>query len=115
MVSFNVSESLVRMGREGQQRRAIYLGVIFFVFIGLEYLHGTLIDFGIMEPPILFSIAFLGLILAMSATLISEVVRASQLDREFESNEQRWCSLLSKYFGPLPFLDSDRRILSVQS
>lgn len=103
-------ESLVRMGREGQKRRAIYLGVIFFVFIGLEYLHGTLIDFGIMEPPILFSIAFLGLILVMSTTLVAEVMKASQLSQEVESNERRWRILLENVKLLVAGLDDDGKI-----
>jgi PAS domain S-box-containing protein len=103
-------ESLIRMGRKGQQRRAIYLGVVFFVFIGLEYLHGTLIDFGIMAPPSFFSFSFLGLILIMSATLVSEVVRASQLSREVESNERRWRTLLEKVKLLVAGLDRDGNI-----
>ena len=103
-------ESLVRMGRKGQRRRSIYLGVIFFVFIGIEYLHGTLIDFGIMEPPSFFSVIFLGLILVMSTTLVSEVVRASQLDREVESNERRWHSLLEKIKLLVAGLDDEGKI-----
>lgn len=103
-------ESLIRMGRKGQQRRAIYLGVIFFVFIGLEYLHGTLIDVGVMNPPSFFSFSFLGLILLMSTTLVSEVVRASQLDREVESNERRWHSLLEKIKLLIAGLDDDGKI-----
>jgi PAS domain S-box-containing protein len=49
-----------------------------------------------MDPPSFFSVTFLGLILVMSATLVSEVVKASKLSREVESNERRWRSLLEK-------------------
>jgi PAS domain S-box-containing protein len=42
----------------------------------------------------LFSFAFLGLILVMSASLTTEVVQASVLSREVAANERRWRSLL---------------------
>ena len=103
-------ESLIRLGRAGQKRRAVYLGVVFFVFIGIEYLHGTLIDFGIMNPPSLFSVMFLGLILVMSAMLVSEVVRASQLSREIASNERRWRTLLENVKLLVAGLDRDGKV-----
>jgi PAS domain S-box-containing protein len=87
-------ESCVRMRRRGDRRRAILLGVSLLVFLGLTYLHGTLMDFGVVGPPSLFSFTFLGLVLVMSTSLTGEVVKASVLRREVETSEQRWRLLL---------------------
>jgi len=94
LLIFLAGESCVRLHRRGQRRRSVFFGASLFVFLGFSYLHGTLIDLGVVGPPSLFSFTFLGLILVMSASLTTEVVRASVLSREVAANERRWRSLL---------------------
>ncbi|MBE9544762.1 MAG: sigma 54-interacting transcriptional regulator, partial [Proteobacteria bacterium] len=103
-------ESCVRLGRRGNRRRALLLGASLFVFLGLAYLQGTLIDLGVVGPPAVYNISFLGLVLVMGASMTGEVVRASVLSREVESNERRWRSLLENVKLLVAGLDSEGRL-----
>ncbi len=85
---FLTIESCVRLYRHGQKRRAIILCSSILLFLGLAYLHSTLMDMGIVGPPGIISFGFIGLILVMSASLVEEVVRASILSREVKAKEQ---------------------------
>jgi transcriptional regulator with PAS, ATPase and Fis domain len=86
---FLVIESCVRLYRHGQKRRAIILCSSILLFLGLAYLHATLMDMGIVGPPGIISFGFIGLILVMSASLVEELVRASVLSREVKAKEQK--------------------------
>ena len=103
-------ESCVRLGRRGNRRRALLLGASLFVFLGLAYLHGTLIDLGVVGPPAVFNISFLGIVLVMGTSLTGEVVRASVLSHKVESNERRWRSLLENVKLLVIGIDSEGRI-----
>jgi PAS domain S-box-containing protein len=103
-------ESCVRLGRRGDRRRALFLGASLFVFLGLAYLQGTLIDLGVVGPPAVFNISFLGLVLVMGTALTGEVVQASVLSRQVESNERRWRSLLENVKLLVAGIDSEGRI-----
>ncbi len=103
-------ESCVRLAHRGNRRRALLLGASLFVFLGLAYLQGTLIDLGIVGPPAVFNISFLGLILVMGTSLTGEVVRASVLSRKVESNERRWRSLLENVKLLVAGIDREGRI-----
>ena len=94
MLLYLCAESCVRLGRSGQTRRAYLFGGVLVVFIGAAYLHGTLIDMGLVGPPELTSFAFLGLVLVMSASLVSDISLASKLSRQVEEGERRYRSLL---------------------
>jgi hypothetical protein len=89
LLIYLAAESCVRMGRRKKMRGGLLLGAGLFVFLGLGYLHDTLVDLGIVEPPMLFYISFIGLVLVMSASLTSELVRASVLSREVAANEKQ--------------------------
>ena len=86
---FLTIESCVRLYRHGQKRRAIILCSSILLFLGLAYLHSTLMDMGIVGPPGIISFGFIGLILVMSASLVEELVRASVLSREVKAKEQK--------------------------
>ena len=103
-------ESCVRLGRRGNRRRALLLGASLFVFLGLAYLQGTLIDLGIVGPPAVLNISFLGLVLVMGTFLTGEVVQASVLSRKVESNERRWRSLLENVKLLVAGIDREGRI-----
>jgi chemotaxis protein methyltransferase CheR len=110
LLIYLAAESCLRMGRREKMRRAIVLGAGLFVFLGLGYLHDTLVDLSIVEPPMLFNISFIGLVLVMSASLTSELVRASVLSREVAANEKRWRSLMENVNLLAIGLDSQGRI-----
>ena len=87
-------EGCVGFYRKGQRSRAAVFGCGLFASAGIAYLHGTLIDIGVVSPPPMFSFAFLILIMIMSAALTGEVIRASELALEVAANERRWRSLM---------------------
>ncbi|MEJ2282863.1 MAG: PAS domain S-box protein [Desulfobacterales bacterium] len=87
-------ESCVRLARGGQKQRAVFFGISLFVCLGPAYLHGTLVDLGLLAPPFYVSIGFMALIFVMSGYLVKEVVMASELSREVAANEKRWRSLM---------------------
>jgi chemotaxis protein methyltransferase CheR len=110
LLIYLAAESCVRMGRGGERRGALLLGAGLFVFLGLGYLHDTLVDLGIVEPPMLFNISFIGLVLVMSASLTSELVRSSALNRKVAANEKRWRSLMENVSLLVIGLDTTGRI-----
>jgi len=87
-------ESCLRQYRRGEKRRAVFLFANLFLFLGLSYLHGTLVDLGIMDPPVMSTVIFLGLVLVMSGSISAEVVGVGRLRREMAENQRRWKSLL---------------------
>jgi PAS domain-containing protein len=110
LLIYLAAESCLRMGRRKNRRRALLLGAGLFVFLGFGYLHDTLVDLGIVEPPMLFNISFIGLVLVMSASLTSELVRSSVLSREVAANEKRWRSLMENVSLLAIGLDSQGKI-----
>ena len=102
--------SLIQLWRRGGKQQVVTLGAGIFLFVGLEYLHGTLIDLGIMDPPALLTYTFLGLILVMSANLVAEVVRSSKLSNEVQANERRWRSLMENLELLMVGLDLEGRV-----
>ena len=88
-------QNCVRMWRDGQKQRAYLLGGVFFVFIGMGYLHGTLIDIGVVDPPAFTSFAFLGLVVIMSSSLVSEIALVSKLNEVVAEKDRRLNQTLS--------------------
>lgn len=71
------------------KKAAIFASTI-YLCLGLGYLHGTLIDLGLVKPPYLGSFLFLPLSLVMSYSLAGEVAKASVLAEEIKSSESHW-------------------------
>lgn len=84
----------VQFSRKGNTRRAILFAVTVFLCLGLGYLHGTLIDLELADPPYLGSFLFLPLSLVMSNSLAGDVVKAVNLADEVKGAETRWRKLL---------------------
>ena len=91
---YMVIDSCTQLWRRGERRRALFIGTSLFLCLGPAYLHGSLIDMGLLSPPFLNSYAFLALILVMSSYLVGEIVQASVLTRKLAADERRWRSLL---------------------
>ncbi|MEN8753397.1 MAG: PAS domain S-box protein, partial [Desulfobacterales bacterium] len=94
LLIFMAAESIVRMAKRGLNRRAVIFGAGLFIFLGVGYLHGTLMDLGVLGPPYITNLTFLALILVMSAALVHEVVSASVLSGEVAAGERRWLSFM---------------------
>ena len=94
LLIFMAVESIVRMAKRGLNRRAVIFGAGLFIFLGVGYLHGTLMDLGVLGPPYITNLTFLALILVMNAALVDEVVSASVLSGEVAAGERRWLSFM---------------------
>lgn len=110
LLMFLAAESCVRMARRGQKRRAAFFGAALFVYLGLAYLHDTLVDLEILSPPFVLSFAFLALIITMGASLTSDVASAAELSREVAANEYRWRSVMENVKLLAAGLDRNGRI-----
>lgn len=86
--------SCFQLSRKGNTRKAALFAVTVFLCLGLGYLHGTLIDFGLADPPYLGSFLFLPLSLVMSDSLAGDVVKVARLTDEIKQAEIRWRRLL---------------------
>lgn len=86
--------AFIRFGRNQNARQAIISGTTIFLCLGIGYLHGTLIDIGIADPPYLGSFLFMPLLIVMSLSLAGDVVKSSRLSSEIKSAEARWRNLL---------------------
>ena len=84
----------ISFAKKGNTAKAIVFGTTIFLCLGLGYLHGTLIDLGLADPPYLGSFLFLPLTLVMSYSLAGDVVKASHLANEVKMAEARWRNLL---------------------
>jgi len=83
-----------QFGRAGNVKTAAFFGTTIFLCLGLGYLHGTLIDLEIADPPYLGSFLFLPLTLVMSFSLANDVLLASRLTYQVTEAEKRWRNLL---------------------
>ena len=94
LLVFIAADSIVRMNKRGLKRRAVLLGSGLFIFLGVGYLHGTLMDLSILGPPYITNLTFVALILIASLALVDQVVSASVLSREVAAGEQRWRAVM---------------------
>ena len=102
--------AFVNFGRKENTRQAIIVGATIFLCLGLGYLHGTLIDLGIADPPYLGNFLFLPLSLVMSSSLAGEVVKASRLSGEIRAAESRWRNLLENVHLIVLGIDRDKNV-----
>jgi PAS domain S-box-containing protein len=80
--------------RQGKKRRSWFLGLSIFACLGVGYLHGTLIDLGILPPPGIWNFSFLALIVLMSADLVDKVVKVPELERRIAAQLEQWQALI---------------------
>ncbi len=100
----------IDFGKKGNARKAVVIGTTSFLCLGLGYLHGTLIDLGLADPPYLGSFLFLPLSLVMSYSLAGDVVKASRLSREIINAELRWRNLLENVQLIVLGIDQEKNI-----
>jgi len=84
----------LHLGKNENPKKALLFSITIFLCLGLGYLHGTLIDIGLADPPYLGSFLFLPLCLVMSHSLAGDVVKSSRLAVEIKTAESRWRNLL---------------------
>ena len=104
------AEAFIDLARKGYKKKAIIFATTVFLCLGIGYLHGTLIDIGIAEPPYLGSILFLPLSMVMSFSLSSDVVSASLLSKEIRAAEARWSALLENVHLIVLGIDPDKTV-----
>ncbi|MCK5517203.1 MAG: sigma 54-interacting transcriptional regulator [Desulfobulbaceae bacterium] len=105
--------AFIRFGKRENPRKALIFGITIFLCLGLGYLHGTLIDLGIADPPYLGSFLFLPLSLVMSYSLAGDIVKASHLAEEIKVAESRWRNLLENVNLVVLGVDHDKNIFFV--
>jgi PAS domain S-box-containing protein len=103
----------IRFGKRESPQKAFIFGITVFLCLGLGYLHGTLIDFGIADPPYLGSFLFLPLSLVMSFSLAGDVVKASRLTEEIQEAESRWRNLLENVYLIVLGIDENQNVFYV--
>jgi PAS domain S-box-containing protein len=103
-------DASVYIARQGERRRAWYFGLSILACLGVGYLHGTLVDLGILAPPSSWNFTFLALIILMSASLVDDVVSVPVLKREIASQMERWKSLVDNANMLVFGLDNQGRI-----
>ena len=89
-------ESCIRMGRRGKRRKAIVFGLVMFWTLGIAYVHGTLLDLGLVPPPPLHNISFMLLILIMSSSMINDLLTVPVLKQQVALQLERWQSLIEQ-------------------
>ena len=100
----------IGLARSGNRRRAWFFGLSIFACLGIGYLHGTLIDLGMLPPPSIWLFTFLALILLMSASLVDDVVSVPALKRRISSQMEKWKSLVDNANMLVFGLDTHGRI-----
>jgi len=76
------------------RRRALFIGISLFITLGPAYVQGTLVDFGMVSPPLWDTFSLLALVLIMSGAMVGQVIRASELKDQVGEQERRWRTLL---------------------
>ena len=103
-------DASIGLARSGNRRRAWFFGLSIFACLGIGYLHGTLIDLGMLPPPSIWLFTFLALIMLMSVSLINDVVSVPLLKRQIASQMEKWKSLVDNANMLVFGLDTHGRI-----
>ena len=103
-------DASVGLYRQGEKRRAWFFGLSIFTCLGIGYLHGTLIDLGILPPPSIWLFTFLALIILMSVSLVDDVVSVPMLKRQIASQREKWKNLVDNAKMLVFGLDTHGRI-----
>jgi len=103
-------DASIGLARSGNRRRAWFFGLSIFACLGIGYLHGTLIDLGMLPPPSIWLFTFLALIILMSVSLINDVVSVPLLKGQIASQMEKWKSLVDNANMLVFGLDTHGRI-----
>ena len=87
-------DSSIKLWRNGNKRRAFWIGGSIVSFMLIAGIHSPLVDAGIIHSPYIISFSFLAIIFAMALEISYGVYEAANLSKEVISNEHRWKSLL---------------------
>ena len=103
-------DASIGLARRGDRGRAWFLGLSIFACLGIGYLHGSLIDLGMLPPPSIWLFTFLALIILMSVSLINDVVSVPLLKGQIASQMEKWKSLVDNANMLVFGLDTHGRI-----
>jgi signal transduction histidine kinase len=84
-----VVDASVRLWRRGGRRRAAIVGAGVAFWAVAAGAHSALIEIGVLQMPYLVSFAYLGILLAMSYELSTDVSAAAQFARQLQESERR--------------------------
>jgi PAS domain S-box-containing protein len=103
-------DAAIGLARRGDRGRAWFFGLSVFACLGIGYLHGTLIDLGVLPPPSIWLFTFLALIILMSVSLVDDVVSVPVLKRQIASQLEKWQCLIDNAKMLVFGLDTGGRI-----
>jgi hypothetical protein len=103
-------DASIGLARRGARGRAWFFGLSIFACLGIGYLHGTLIDLGVLPPPSIWLFTFLALIILMSVSLVDDVVSVPVLKRQIASQLEKWQCLIDNAKMLVFGLDTHGRI-----
>jgi PAS domain-containing protein len=103
-------DAAIGLARRGDRGRAWFFGLSIFACLGIGYLHGTLIDLGVLPPPSIWLFTFLALIILMSVSLVDDVVSVPVLKRQIASQLEKWQCLIDNAKMLVFGLDTHGRI-----
>jgi PAS domain-containing protein len=103
-------DAAIGLARRGDRGRAWFFGLSVFACLGIGYLHGTLIDLGVLPPPSIWLFTFLALIILMSVSLVDDVVSVPVLKRQIASQLEKWQCLIDNAKMLVFGLDTHGRI-----
>ena len=102
--------SFVRLQQKGSRQRAVILAAGVLPWAAIAHLQSTLVHFGIVGPPPLWSAALLTMILILWAFLTGEMIRASEAAFAVAADEERWRILMENLTLLVVAMDRDKRI-----
>lgn len=105
-----ITDASIKLWRTSNKRRSLIVGGSMIFFIILAGIHTPLVDEGIIKTPYMISFAFLGILIAMSLELLSDVIKIPRLSKEILSQELRWENFLNNMQIAIMEVDRDEKI-----
>jgi len=105
-----ITDASIKLWRTSNKRRSLIVGGSMIFFIVLAGIHTPLVDEGVIKTPYMISFAFLGILIAMSLELLSDVIKIPSLSKKILSQELRWEKFLNNMQVAIMEVDRDAKI-----
>ena len=105
-----IIDASIKLWQTGNKRRSLIVGGSIIFFIVLAGIHTPLVDEGIIKTPYMISFAFLGILIAMSLELLSDVIKIPKLSKKILSQEIRWKNFLNNMQVAIMEIGRDEKI-----
>jgi PAS domain S-box-containing protein len=110
MVTYVLCGCVALWRRRELREKAVIFSLGLAPWILFAYPQAFLVNRGLLQPPVYYSFAFLGLVAIMSFDIQRDMARSMALRREIRSNERRWRSLLENVSLMILICDRHGRI-----